>query len=87
VVGTFSASPSRADWFFIGLGTTVVVPAGGAHLYVAQADTNYTNDTGEYTGNLTVVPEPASLSLLGIGMVGLLRYARSRKQSVFKAKP
>ena len=39
VVGTFSPDPSRSDWFFIGTGTSVVVPAGGADLYLAVNDT------------------------------------------------
>lgn len=56
VVGTFSASPGRGDWFDIGNGATVQVPPGGAHLYVAVADAPgaSSDNHGAYTGALSV---------------------------------
>lgn len=53
VVGTFSDSPARADWFLIGNGATLTVPAGGAHLYVAVNDTFSGDNHGAYTGTLS----------------------------------
>ncbi len=53
VVGTFSTSPARTDWFLIGNGATLTVPAGGAHLYVAVNDTFFSDNHGAYTGTLS----------------------------------
>ena len=53
VVGTFSASPVRGDWFLIGNGVTVTVPAGGAHLYVAVNDTFSGDNHSAYTGTVS----------------------------------
>ncbi len=39
------------------------------------------NDEGDgLFGKVSFVPEPASLTLLGIGMLGVLRYARLRSR-------
>ena len=74
VVGTFSSSPARADWFFIGFDDTVTIPAGGAHVFLAVNDTNNSDNHGAYAGTDAIVtPEPASIALLGIGMASLLR--------------
>jgi hypothetical protein len=71
VVGTFSPSPTRADWFFVGYGTTVLVPTGGAHLYVAVVDTYYPNDVGSYSGMVMTasIPEPSSIIM---GVIAIL---------------
>ncbi|MEP6809491.1 MAG: LamG-like jellyroll fold domain-containing protein [Chthoniobacterales bacterium] len=53
VVGTFSSTPARADWFLIGNGKTVQVPAGGAHLYVAVNDSFSGDNHGAYVGTVT----------------------------------
>jgi hypothetical protein len=52
VVGTFNPSPANTNWFDIGYGGTFVVPAGGAHLYVAVNDTVNSDDHGTYYGIL-----------------------------------
>jgi hypothetical protein len=49
VVGTFAVNPAREDWFFIGYGRTVTVPAGGATLYLAVNESNSTDNHGSYT--------------------------------------
>ncbi len=49
IVGTFASSPTRDDWFFIGYGRTVMVPRGGATLYVAVNESDNTNNHGSYT--------------------------------------
>ena len=53
VVGTFTPTPSRADWFPIGAGTTVTVPAGaiGSHLYLAVNDIYNPDNFGSYQVN------------------------------------
>lgn len=52
VVGTFNPNPAQSDWFLIGTGKTVVVPAGGANLYIAVSDTSSDNNAGDYTCNV-----------------------------------
>jgi uncharacterized delta-60 repeat protein len=60
VVGTFVASPTRADWFLIGNGATAIVPSGGATLYVAVNESNSSDNHGAYA--LTVAaPTPTAL--------------------------
>ena len=66
VVGTFSSSPTRADWFFIGKGGTIQVPAGGGHLFVSVNDTVSSDNHGSYTGTVSgaapgCFPAPAGL--------------------------
>jgi hypothetical protein len=79
VIGTFSPSPGRSDWFLIGLADTVVVPQAGAHLYVAVHDSNYGNNVGSYSGSLLVVPEPSALALVGLGAGSLLALGSARR--------
>ncbi len=78
VVGTFASDPSRSDWFSIGDGTSVVVPPGGADLYLAVNDSYSLNDTGAYSGSIAVVPEPSSVVLLGFAAIGFAVVARPR---------
>jgi hypothetical protein len=83
VVGTFSSAPGREDWFVIGLGGQVVIPVGGAHLYLAVNDSINFDNPGAFSGTLRVtpgatigalaaVPEPASIVMLGTGALGLM---------------
>jgi hypothetical protein len=86
VVGTFSASPTRSDWFSIGIADSVLTPVGGSNLYVAVVDTYYPNNTGSYDGTFSTasVPEPASfLVFAGLGAVmglGAMRRGQRRKR-------
>ncbi|NOS71350.1 MAG: PEP-CTERM sorting domain-containing protein [Verrucomicrobia bacterium] len=80
VVGTFSASPLFTDWFYIGTGATIVVPGGGANLYVAVNDTTYPNNSGSYDCNINIVPEPTTASFLLIAAGGML-FRRALKAS------
>jgi len=82
VVGTFVTDPTRQDWFLIGDGATITAPAGdGANLFLAVNDTYSPNNTGSYSVGITVVPEPSTLALLGVGAFGLVSYRlRQRKQ-------
>ncbi|WZO96163.1 PEP-CTERM sorting domain-containing protein [Isosphaeraceae bacterium EP7] len=82
VVGTFSATPGRDDWFLIGLGSVVVIPDGGAHLYLAVNESINSDNNGAYLGTLTVIPEPSSIVMLGIGISGVLLRISGRKASL-----
>lgn len=64
IVGTFSDSPNREDWFLVGTGTNAVVPFDSAHLYLAIHDSSHGNNTGAYQVSVSVVPEPSTLTLL-----------------------
>lgn len=52
LIGTFSDSPQREDWFCIGLGTKVTVPDGGRHLYLLVNDSSYADNSGGYWVNI-----------------------------------
>jgi hypothetical protein len=72
VVGTFSATPSRTDWFYIGSGDTFSAPTGGGELFVAVADSFSSDNHGSYAGALTApaaVPEAATAVSLGFLLV------------------
>ena len=52
LVGTFSPTPSAADWFVIGRDRIVTAPSTGAHLYAAVLDCAagcHTDNFGRYT--------------------------------------
>jgi hypothetical protein len=68
VVGTFSPSPANTNWFNIGYGGTFVVPAGGAHLYVAVNDTVNSDNHGTYFGMLVTVVAIAPPPVLSISL-------------------
>lgn len=53
VIGTFSDTPARADWFNIGTGTKVTVPRGGARLYLLVNDSSYADNSGGYWITIT----------------------------------
>ncbi|RYG24449.1 PEP-CTERM sorting domain-containing protein [bacterium] len=76
LIGTFSAAPTRADWFLIGNGTSVVVPAGGATLLLAVNEGYHQNNTGAYNVSVQAVPEPASMAALAMGGLAILRRRR-----------
>ena len=61
LVGTFKSQPTNLDWFVIGYGATIQVPAGGADLYLAVNDSYNPDNIGSYSVNLTTVgyPTPA----------------------------
>lgn len=83
VIGTFADSPTRDDWFLVGLGTTVVAPDGGGVLRLAVNDGNNANNLGHYTVDVQVVPVPASVTLLivgGLSMAGV-GFCRKRRRA------
>jgi hypothetical protein len=78
VVGTFAASPTRADWFLIGFGGTVTIPTGGANLYLAVNDSVNWDNHGTYTVSFQSIPEPGTWLLFGTGLAILMLNARRR---------
>ena len=89
VVGTFSATPTRSDWFFIGEDSTITIPAAGDHLYVAVNDTFSPDNHGIYSGTVRVnpVPEPTGLLLFGSGLLGLCGYRFRRAVKARQGSP
>ena len=84
VVGTFSASPSRSDSFYVGYGGSFVVPAGGGDLFLAVNDTVNGDNHGAYSGTLSAVPEASSVVSFGLLLAlgaGGIAIARRRKAS------
>lgn len=71
LIGTFSTSPTRADWFLIGTGTTITSPGGT--LLVTVNEGYHQNNTGAFNLNVQAVPEPTSFAALALGGFGLLR--------------
>ncbi len=49
LVGTFKSQPTNLDWFVVGYGTTLTVPAGGADLYLAVNDSYNPDNHGSYS--------------------------------------
>ena len=49
LVGTFKSQPTNLDWFVIGYGSTIQVPAGGADLYLAVNDSYNPDNLGSYS--------------------------------------
>ncbi len=76
-VGSIIGNP-----FPIGDFRTVIVPQGATQLQMGMDDTYYGDNSGSVTMSVMesvpiIVPEPASLTLLGLGSLCLLGYHRS----------
>lgn len=82
LVATFSPTPSRGDWFLVGLARSFVVPVDGATLYVAVNDSFHGDNHGSYSLTYGAVPEPASAAAwCGAGVLGACLWRRRRRAS------
>ena len=71
-------TPALQQVFFMGDGTsssgaqTIVAPAGATRLYLGTMDGyGWANNIGEFAVTMTAVPEPTTMLLLGLGLIGL----------------
>jgi hypothetical protein len=79
-------SPMLNQTFFIGDGLVtdgtqqkVFVPAGATRLFLGTLDTSqWGNNTGAFDLTVTVVPEPATMTMLTLAGAALLRFRRRR---------
>ena len=67
LVGTFKSQPGNLDWFVIGYGTTLTVPAGGADLYLAVNDTYNSDNPGSYSVQISTPSSPVPAITLSTG--------------------
>ena len=67
LVGTFKSQPASTDWFVIGYGTTITVPAGGGDLYVAVNDSYNPDNLGTYSISLATASSPVPAITLTSG--------------------
>jgi large repetitive protein len=67
LVGTFKSQPTNLDWFLIGYGTTLTVPAGGADLYLAVNDNDNLDNHGSYSVDVGTAASPVPAITLSQG--------------------
>ena len=67
LVGTFKSQPTNLDWFVIGYGKTLTVPAGGADLYVAVNDSYNPDNIGSYSVDVATASAPVPAITLSQG--------------------
>ncbi len=78
----------------VGTAQQFQIPIGATRLFFGIADApayhgdpgGYNDNTGQFTASFTIVPEPSSLALIVVGIVGAAAYARSTRREVPKFK-
>jgi hypothetical protein len=82
---TTTSPSSLADFTtgfeFIGASGTIVAPAGATFLFLAVNGINRGDNSGSFTANVASVPEPSSLTMVGIAAVSLGGVARRRARA------
>ena len=71
--------PVTSDWDVTATGTTAVVTVNSA--VITSASPVFPGFQPAFTGNLTQVPVPAAVWLMGSGLLGLVGVARRRRKS------
>jgi hypothetical protein len=81
LVGTFANSQGQivGSPFAIGDGpVTFIVPAGASQLQLGVNDNLFSDNTGSWNENVTMVPEPCFAALLGLAVCACSRPRRPR---------
>jgi hypothetical protein len=87
LMGSLTATPTTADWFLIGYGTTITLASAG-NIYAQVNDTYYPNNGGAFLVNVSAaVPEAGSWAMMiaGFGLVGTAARLRQRKVGAARA--
>lgn len=72
---------SLGDGGFLGFNlTSIVNPSGGLYLYIGEVGDNGELAAGSIDVSGTSIPEPSTILLMGIGLLGLVRYNRKRSK-------